>query len=74
MVLESMFVKVTLKLKYRYRLRKYIVHVPYSLIQGPQVVKIKDKIFPLNYQNGLRFLIEPAALGYDAVNNYEADD
>lgn len=63
-----------LEIKYRYRLRSYVIQIPYSLTQGPQEIVIKDKIFPLPYQNGIKFLLDPQVLGYDQVRDYLPDD
>lgn len=63
-----------LEIHYRYRFSKYVVHVPYSLTQGPQEVVTKDHVFPLNYQNGLKFSIDPTALGWSQVRDTMFDD
>jgi hypothetical protein len=65
-----------LQIYYRYRLAKYVVHVPYSLIQGPQEFVLKGHIIKpkVPYQNGIKVLVDAQALGYDEIRDHFAED
>jgi hypothetical protein len=54
-------------INYRYKLHKYIVHIPYNGNIGRRIATKKEKEIILNYQDGIDVLVDAQKIGYDEI-------
>ena len=66
--------KKYLYIQYRYRMKKYEIHLPFDYTKGQLVGIVKDKKIFLRYQLGISCYVTPKTLGFDSVGEVTFDD
>lgn len=61
-------------INYRYRLKNYVIHIPFNGNVGRRIAKKKDKEIILNYQDGIEVLVDAQKMGYDEIKEEVFDD